>query len=200
VRSIKFFYPKLWPIGLSILAIAGGAGAIFFSAAGPQPQPGLPLILVAISLTMTVATILLIRHDSQFITILGWGMYVSLLLFVISPYWVWELGEDYSVKPVASLVKIRTPARQEILTSHPYHRPSLNFYSDRVVRPASSKTLIEAWKQPDRPYLLVTQDVLQQLKLPNIQKLGQAGDWLVVTRQLSKASPQPLNQPSKKQR
>jgi 4-amino-4-deoxy-L-arabinose transferase-like glycosyltransferase len=186
LRSSKSSHPKLWLIGLSLLAIAGWVGGAVFSAIGPQPKPGLPLILLAAGLTMTVAAVLVVRRNSQFIAILCWGMYVSLLLFVLSPYWVWELGEDYPVKPVANLVRTHTPAQRAVFTSHPYNRPSLNFYSDRVIRPASIEALKQIWKQPNPPFLLISQKVLQQLKLPQIQELDQTGDWLLITRQPEK--------------
>lgn len=183
LRSSKSAYPQLWSIGLGILAIAGWVGVGWFSTLGPQPRAGLPLVFLAVALTMTVATILVLRRNSQFIAILCWGMAVSLLLLVLSPYWIWELAEDYPVKPVGDLLRTYTPPHRTVFTSHASNRPSLNFYSDRVVRPAAPEALKQIWKQPTPPYLLIHQDTLDQLKLPKIKQLGRSGDWLLITRQ-----------------
>ena len=45
-------------------------------------------IFSSIILTLVVASSLLARRDIQFISILIWGSYISLLLFFVSPYWI----------------------------------------------------------------------------------------------------------------
>ncbi|MDJ0729930.1 MAG: glycosyltransferase family 39 protein [Crocosphaera sp.] len=45
------------------------------------------LTLMAIALTWAVTATLILRRNPQFIAVLLWGMYVSLLLVISSPYW-----------------------------------------------------------------------------------------------------------------
>ncbi|XHX77446.1 MAG: ArnT family glycosyltransferase [Stenomitos frigidus ULC029] len=185
----RYRYPIAWVILFSLVAIAGWLGSVYFSPIGSAPQAGLPLILGAVALTMTVAIVLIMQQNSQFILVLFWGMYVSLVLFVASPYWVWELDESYPVKPVATLVRENTPPNATVWTLYPHSRPSLNFYSDRriVQSLASPKQLPvplqDYWQNDPRPYLLVEQAALAQLTLPSVQPLGSAAGWVLLTRQ-----------------
>ncbi|MBW4580134.1 MAG: glycosyltransferase family 39 protein [Tildeniella nuda ZEHNDER 1965/U140] len=182
-------YSIAWTVILSFIAIAGWVSSVYFSPMGLQPQPGLPIILGAVSLTLTTATVLLWRRDSQFVLVLLWGMYVSLLLFVASPYWLWELGESYPVKPVAALVRQHTPSDATVWTLYPYSRPSLNFYSDRrIIQSAANASqlppaLQDYWQKAPHPYLLVEQATLAQLSLPAMQPLGAVEKWVLLTRQ-----------------
>jgi len=177
-------YPTAWIVLLSLVAIAGWSGSLYFSPIGFNPQAGLPVILGAVALTLTVAIGLLLQRDSQFMLVLLWGMYVSLVLFVASPYWIWELDESYPVKPVAALVSQHTPLGSTVWTLYPYGRPSLNFYSDRrIVQTASEAALKDYWRQDSQPYLLVEQTTLMHLALPSVQLLGTAEAWVLLTRQ-----------------
>ena len=47
----------------------------------------LVLTLITVALTWGVTSTLIMRRNPQFITVLLWGMYVSLLLVISSPYW-----------------------------------------------------------------------------------------------------------------
>jgi len=125
---------------------------------------------------------LLVERDRQFLVILIWGMYLSLLLFVSSNYWVWELGEAYPVKPVANLIWEHTPPGAEIYTSYPHSRPSLNFYSRRQIKPGDRQTLQQKWFNLSSPYLLLDQTALDTLELKNLKSLGSAEGWTLVTR------------------
>lgn len=175
-------YPKSWSIVFGLLAIASWVASGYFSGIGPSPQPDVQLILTALALTMTAATVLVIRCDSQFIPVLIWGAYVSLLLLMASSQWVWELGERYPVKPVADLIWRNTPPGQEVLTSFPLNRPSLNFYSDRQVIPASAQELKTHWQETPKPYLLIDPLTLKQLELESVEHLGTAEEFILVTR------------------
>lgn len=177
---------RLWPL-FSLLAFAAWVGCLYFGGtfAGNSVPPGdanLQLACASVALTMAVATLLLVERDRQFLVILIWGMYLSLLLFVSSNYWVWELGEAYPVKPVASLIREHTPPGAEIYTSYPHSRPSLNFYSDRRVEPGDRQTLQQKWFNRSSPYLLLDQTALDTLKLKDLKSLGTAEGWTLVTR------------------
>jgi len=104
------------------------------------------------------------------------------------------LQESFPVKPVAALLREHTRPGQAIATSYPYSRPSLNFYSDRMVFsvkefyqvPGKSFTTPEAidrfWQETASPYLLLDQTTLKQVALPAIVRLGDAENFVLITR------------------
>ncbi|MGA7932818.1 MAG: phospholipid carrier-dependent glycosyltransferase, partial [Kovacikia sp.] len=187
-------YPKGWTIFLSLAAIGAWAANVYFAGLGTDPQLNLQLILGVAALTLTAAAVLLACQDSQFILVLLWGTYLSLLLLLTSRYWIWELNEAYPVKPVAALIKQGTPQGQTVITSYPVFRPSLNFYSDRRVFPAAqlppvsedpakiTEKIQNYWRQTVQPYLLTQKPTLDHLNLEANRKIGKAEDWLLVTR------------------
>jgi len=130
----------------------------------------------------TLAAVLLHNKDRQFLLVLIWGTYVSLLVFVASDNWVWELAEDYPVKPIAEIVRQGTPVGQEVFTSHKLPRPSLNFYSERQVIVADAPTLKEKWQSLPQPYFLLEKPVFKHLALKNAEVVKTAEDWVLVTK------------------
>lgn len=80
-------YPRLWVAGFSILAVVASAGSIYVSSSR-FPQTDLQLIFASVALTMTLVAILAERGNGQFLKVLLWGTYVSLLLLMRSNYWV----------------------------------------------------------------------------------------------------------------
>jgi hypothetical protein len=110
-------------------------------------------------------------------------MYISLLLFVSSDNWIWELQEDYPVKPVAELVRRWTPPNQPVYTSFPRFRPSLDFYSHRQVIPAGRDELLRRLKTDHAPYFLVPDRDLVLFKgLPIQSKAKIIQGWSILTR------------------
>ncbi|HEY9906893.1 MAG TPA: glycosyltransferase family 39 protein [Thermosynechococcaceae cyanobacterium] len=180
-KSPRSPYPIAWAGIYSFAAIVCAIGG-FYLGIEPPAQLELTILLAALTLTFTATTVLLLRQDSQFILLLLWGMYVSLLLLTQSRYWVWELGDAYPVKPVAAIVQQYTPVGQIVQTSYPYNRPSLNFYSDRPVIPETLATLKRDWQRNPRSYFLVDQAALDQLGLESARSLGQAEGWSLITR------------------
>jgi len=187
-------YPIAWMILFGVLATVGWAGSLYMGLLNPNPQLHLSMLLGAIALTFSVVVILLIQHDSQFILVLFWGTYMTLGMLMVSPYWLWELQESFNVKPVAALIQQYTPAKREIVTSYPHSRPSLNFYTDRFVVPikdfyrsrdimlTTNEAIERYWQEIPEPYLLVDQATLQQVKLPALQPLGRAENFVLITR------------------
>lgn len=169
-------------IGLALLAILGWGGCLYFWGFATPREADLALALAALGLTMAVAAWLLRRRDRQFIPILLWGFYVTLLLFVTSDNWVWELNEDYPVEPVAAMVQAQTPLNKRLLTSHPIRRPSLEFYSDREILPANRRQLRRRWRRQADPYFLLDQSTAQALKLPQAEVMGETAGWVLVTK------------------
>jgi len=176
------------PAILAILAVVAVVGCAYFSGLvriGGQivsPQQDLQLMMMFVALTMTLAAVLLHNKDRQFLLVLIWGTYVSLLVFVASDNWVWELAEDYPVKPIAEIVRQGTPVGQEVFTSHKLPRPSLNFYSERQVIVADAPTLKEKWQSLPQPYFLLEKPVFKHLALKNAEVVKTAEDWVLVTK------------------
>jgi 4-amino-4-deoxy-L-arabinose transferase-like glycosyltransferase len=174
-------YPRSWATGLAILAVAASAGSILFSW-GTAPKTDLQLIFAVVALTMTLAAIFAERGDSQYLKILFWGIYISLLLLMKSNYWVWELWEAYPVKPVATMISQANPAVRKIYTSFPYHRPSLDFYSDRTIIPASLGELQYYWHYNGQPYFLLSASAYNNLHLDSVKLINQAEGWKLITK------------------
>ncbi|NES21718.1 MAG: glycosyltransferase family 39 protein [Symploca sp. SIO3E6] len=80
-------FPRFWSIGLSLMAIAASILSVHFSRLD-LVNWSLALFFASVALTMTIAAVLIARRNLQFIMILFWGSYLSLLLFVTSPYWI----------------------------------------------------------------------------------------------------------------
>ena len=177
-------YPRAWAVILGLLALVGLVGSIYFGQFAPQPENDIQLVLISIALTMTLAVFLILRRDLQFIPILLWGSYVSLVLLMTSDHWIWELAEDYPVKPVAVMIQQSDiPLSQKIYTSYPYFRPSLNFYSERQIIPASSEQLKKYWQEEQPPYLLLQSSLLKNLRLEPVKTLGADQGWTLITRE-----------------
>jgi 4-amino-4-deoxy-L-arabinose transferase-like glycosyltransferase len=100
-------YPRLWSVGSIALALAAIAGSIFF-AIQLHTDRSLSVIFASVALTLIVTAVLVARRDLQFIVILFWGMYISLLLFMTSPYWIWEFKAAYPVKEIATIIPFGT--------------------------------------------------------------------------------------------
>jgi len=79
-------YPRLWVLGLGVMGLGAIATTIYFLVVASENL--LLVISSAAALTFAIAAILVARRDLQFIFILFWGMYVSLLLLMTSPYWI----------------------------------------------------------------------------------------------------------------
>ncbi|MGH1396371.1 MAG: ArnT family glycosyltransferase [Trichormus sp.] len=183
IENLPLFsnYPRTWVAGLSMLAVFASFSSIYFSW-GTHPKTDLQLIFAAVALTMTLAAILAERGDGQFLRVLFWGTYISLLLLMKSHYWVWELWEAYPVKPVAEMINRVNPRVTDIYTSFPQHRPSLNFYSDRTIIPVSNYQLQHHWHYHQQPYLLLNTSTIKSLRLDSVKTLGEAEGWKLITK------------------
>ncbi len=181
-------YPRSWVVILALLAIVGWGGSVYFGLFAPTPEADIGLILAAVAIAMALGAVLVARCDRQFMAILFWGMYVSLMLLMTSSHWVWELAEAYPVKPVAEMIRNSgIPVGEKIYTSYPYNRPALNFYSDRQIIPASVDDLKQHWEQDSSPYLLIEPSTLQNLALDQVKQLGTLPDWKLIARNRTRA-------------
>lgn len=183
IRQTPRDYSRWW-LGIWIwLAIAALCGAAYFIWLAPSPALDLAIVFAIFGLTTLLTALLTAQQNPQFIPVLLWGTYLSLLVLMISPHWLWELAEDYPVKPVAQLIQANTPPGQVVYTSNTIHRPSLDFYSDRRIIPANSQQLRRHWQRRRPPYFLLDATTLNQLS-PNqpVQILGETEGWTLITR------------------
>jgi 4-amino-4-deoxy-L-arabinose transferase-like glycosyltransferase len=175
-------YSRLWLGILGALAGAGWVGAAYFIHWFVPADLDLGLILAIAGGTFTMAALLVAQQNPQFLAVLAWGTYLALILLVASPHWAWELAEAYPVEPVATMIQAQAPSGQKIYTSYPYNRPSLNFYSQHQVLPASEKQLKRIWRKESAPYLLIDQPTLSGLEIRPIRIVGMAENWILVTK------------------
>lgn len=172
-------YSKIWVAFLLVFAIAALVGCVYFLLA--EPQIILVFMAVVLALTMALAAWKIQTQNRIFIPILLIGMYGTLLLFVNSNVWIWELNEAFPVKPVASLIQTHTPSNTKIYTSFAYNRPSLDFYSDRHVIAQDITSLQQLATQP--VYLLLDEATLKRLQLTNNRILGIAEGFSLIATQ-----------------
>jgi len=171
---------RIWFAVFAVFGLVAWGLSAYFTFFAPQPD--LQLISSTLALTITVTAILILRQDIQFISVLIWGTYLTLVVLMMSSHWVWELAETYPVKPVAAMIQRHTPRGQVIYTSYPDFRPSLNFYSDRVIIPAAEDELQQRWKTDPHPYQLLKASAQGYLPPKQTQVLEMQEDWILVTR------------------
>lgn len=132
-------YPLAWSVMQGLIALGAIAGGLYVTRWAKPALPELLPIVILVGLSAIASLYLLQRQDHQFVTVLAWGWYLALVGLMLSPHWVWELGEDFAVKPVAALIRSSippsVPPSVPIYSSHPIERPSLNFYSGHRVIP-----------------------------------------------------------------
>lgn len=178
-------YPQAWLVIFAVLAAVAWLGSIWMMQQlllGVETvDANLVVTLLTAAMTLTLTVWLGIQCDRQMVLVLVWGWCLSLLLFVSSSHWLWELNEDYPVKPVATMIQQGTSA-QPIYTSHPYDRPSLNFYADRPIYSASLSQLKQRWQTQRNPCLLLDRDALEALALSRPHFLGWEEGWHLVCR------------------
>ncbi|GAB4139871.1 MAG: hypothetical protein Fur0046_15230 [Cyanobacteria bacterium J069] len=175
-------YAPIWAYLLGGLGLVGGAGAVYLGMIQQPRQVDVGIVLGVLAAALTVAAVLVRRQNPQFIGVLIWGMYLSLLLLMLTPHWLWELAEAFPVQPVAALVQQHTPAGETVYTSYGDRRPSLEFYSDRRVLPANAQRLQRLWTNEPQVYLLLDDTALGSLKLRQRQVLGTAEGLTLVKR------------------
>ena len=173
-----------WQVSLSLLSLICWLGTIYYGLVSDVPGIDLALILGTIALSFTLASVLLWLSSRYFVPTVIIGFYLALLLLFNSSHWLWELNEAFPVKPVAQILQRATPSEQKIYTTYHSLRPSLEFYSDRTVIPASDDQLQQSWQQ-ERLYLLTERNAINRLNLQPYRKLGGDLDnvsWLLITQ------------------
>jgi 4-amino-4-deoxy-L-arabinose transferase-like glycosyltransferase len=186
-RGIRLAYYQVWGtvMGLFLLLVA----IIFAYYVSIDAKWSLILTLGTLTATLTATTILAWRQSRQFILILIWGTYLTLLALMGSPHWVWELAEQEPVRPIAALLRRHTPISQPVyaLTDR-LNRPSLTFYSDRVLYPVTTDDLVKQLQtKSDRHPLSVILPTQQwaefspQLKPHPTKVIAKTDRWQIIT-------------------
>ena len=158
-------YPRSWTLGFGLMTILGMAIGLYLLLTR-NLDFFLSLIIAAVVLTLGITAFFIHKREKQFISILFWGLYVSLFFLVSSPHWLWELNSAYPVKPVAALIKNNVAPQEIVYTSFARKRPTLNFYSGRQVIPQDFAELKNYWQRHAVAYLLIDLDTLNRLDLP----------------------------------
>ncbi len=176
-----------WKICLSLVALICwvGSGIYAWGYLTSDGDLDLTIILLVVAISLSVAALLLWRASQYFIPVTIAGFYLALLLLFNSNDWLWELNEAFPVKPVAEVIQKNTPPRQSIYTAYSNFRPSLEFYSDRVVAPASDEKLQQYWQKNQPVYFLVNQDAINRLNLKPYKTLGNDPNdvtWQLITQ------------------
>ncbi|ELS02499.1 PMT family glycosyltransferase, 4-amino-4-deoxy-L-arabinose transferase [Xenococcus sp. PCC 7305] len=166
---------------LIIVAIIAWVGSIYYGWFDPGKDRDLLWVLGALALFMTIANILIKLGNRYFIGAIAIALYLALLLLFNSTHWNWELGESYGVKPVAEMIRRGTPEKQIIYTSYAYYRPSLNFYSDRIVIPLANQQLPENITTEGKSiFLLLAKNDPNFSDLKNSRVVGTTKEWQLV--------------------
>ncbi|MEL7316547.1 MAG: phospholipid carrier-dependent glycosyltransferase, partial [Cyanobacteria bacterium J06559_3] len=161
------------------------AGVVYASPWGGEPSRALALTFLSVMIAAGLAALFVFRQQIAFVPTLLVGFYIALLCLMVSDQWVWELGEDFPVLPVAALVQQHTPPSQVVYTSHTYERPSLNFYSDRRIIPLPAAELQAQWQTTQPIYLLVQDTAPYQVTPATLTDLGVVDGWHLLFNQRS---------------
>ena len=166
IRNLPSYinYPRTWALGFGFMAILVVATGLYFVTSYPVDL-FLSLIFAAVALTLGVAAFFILRREQQFISVLFWGLYVSLFFLVSSSHWIWELHSLYPVKPIAALIQNNVAPNEIVYTSYKEKRPSLNFYSNHLVIPQEFDELKDYWHKHSSAYLLIDRDTVERLEL-----------------------------------
>lgn len=184
---------RSWLIGLGSLAVLAWACSLYFYWIPSPETTDLSWILLALALTLSATTILLAYRNAQFVIVLIWGTYLTLLLLMQSPHWLWELNEAYPIKPVVTLIRKYVPPDRAVYTTLDNTRPSLAFYSERSIKPVETAELQRLWQTLPPPYVLLPLDRLPEFQLQSIQPLGCTPlGWCVITRTVSRSVKAPV--------
>ncbi len=175
--------PYFWKISFSLLGIICWIGSAYYGLVNVVAETELALILVVLAISLTLTSVVLWLQSRYFIPVIITGFYLTLLLLFNSSHWLWELNEAFPVKPVAEVLKRQVPTHQKIYSAYSSLRPSLEFYSDRVIVPSSDEQLRQYWQNEKPVYFLVDQDAINRLDLAPYEKLGRKQQqWQLITQ------------------
>lgn len=170
------FKTRILAVFFAVIAIAGLGGCVYFTIA--NPQPALIVMSIVLTISMGIVAWLIKQRDRRFIPVLFSGMYLVLALLMSSRSWIWELNEAFAVKPVATLIRKHVLPGTTVYTSFAYGRPSLDFYCDCKVIPATVPVLQQMWA--NKSYLLLDNTTLTTINYSNSTVLGTSEDFTLI--------------------
>ncbi|RCJ34158.1 glycosyltransferase [Nostoc minutum NIES-26] len=170
------YFRVWWAVLFAVIAIAGFGGGVYFTLA--KQEPVLIVISVVLAISMGIVAWLIQQRDRRFIPVLFSGMYLVLALLMSSRSWIWELNEAFAVKPVAALIQSHVSSGTKVYTSFPYGRPSLDFYCDCKVIPATVPVLQQMWA--NKSYLLLDNTTLKKINFIGSTVLGTSEDFTLI--------------------
>ncbi|MGD1921866.1 MAG: ArnT family glycosyltransferase [Pleurocapsa sp.] len=181
----RAIYPRSWKISLTVVTFICWAGSIYLGLS-KQIETDIVPIVALVAIAFTIALMLLWSSSGYFILVTIVGFYLGLLLLFNSDYWLWELNEAFPVRPIAATIRQSTPLGQNIYTAYPYRRPSLEFYSERLIVPVEYSELKRLWSQSEPVFLLVNRKAVEELDFKDRIQLGinQSNEeqWLLITQ------------------
>ena len=189
IRNLPSYinYPRTWTFSFGIMAISMAFLGLYFGR--NYIDFSLPLFFAFLALTLGTTAFFLATQERQFMSLLFWGLYVSLFLLVNSSHWAWGLKTAYPVKSIAALINSHVPETEMVYASFDRDRPSLNFYSDHQVLPAEIEELKQLWHQDSKVYLLVDRHAIEELNLPDdvlfAPANNQSSDWRLAIKTTS---------------
>ncbi|MEB3199319.1 MAG: glycosyltransferase family 39 protein [Synechococcaceae cyanobacterium] len=182
----------LW-IGLyGLLALAGLVGAGLLLSRAEAFSLVLALALLAAGFAVVTLLVWRRRRPRLLVVALLGSQLLALAALFSSGSWLWELNEAFPVRPVAALLRQHVPAHGLVLSSHPYGRPSLDWYCHCQVLPQSAEQLSQHLQRSAgsaaAPLLLVDEPTRLAL-LPQATVLGRAEGFSLLQPSGSQASP-----------
>ncbi len=109
-------------------------------------------------------------------------MFVGLTLFFSSGSWLWELNEQYPVRPVANLLRSVAHSGSKVYTSDRTQRPSLDFYCHCEVIPVPQSEQAKHWADRRVSLWVIRPQDRDRPPFKAGILVGKAGDRLVIRR------------------
>lgn len=202
-------YPRSWKFVFGLLSLLSGLGSAYVGITDSADNP-LVIIFASLALTLAIVTILIERQDRQFITMLFWGIYISLLLLVLSPYWINPVNNIYPVEKLAEVIKNSVPKDKVIYTSSK-SSSALNFYSEHQIIALSAEKqskltnswlerhwkkapepspqeikhywLKQCWNLESQTYLLLDYQTFEELALSDVKEIVDVSPkWKLISK------------------
>jgi 4-amino-4-deoxy-L-arabinose transferase-like glycosyltransferase len=167
---------------LAVMGVASLGGGLYFAVMDMAADWAVVTALGLVGGSYGVAAWLFAQRDSQSLPVLAWGTYVALAVFMASGHWVWELGENFAVKPVAALLQTAVPPKTTVYGLGAVGRPSLNFYCNCEVVSRGPEELQELWTASATGFALVPVARLGEVALVEAQELGRAEGLVLLGR------------------
>jgi len=176
----KTIPPRWWLYLFGFLTVGATGAGIYYGFIARQVD--LAGVLFILTIMFGGTTFYFWQKKRQFLVTLTGGFYLALVAFMATPHWNWELNNsEFAVKPVAALIRQFVPPGHDVYLSRHHSRRTLDFYSGRRVEAHSQETLERLWRErPIHPFILLKNQELDQVNLPNHRVYGQTERYTLV--------------------